>query len=321
MKKFYTVLLILVVSLILNFLLLKNLNNTTELEKIIGDPTQSWLLLKQNNTSCFGRTVENSCIFNKGSPKKIVLIGDSHMGSLSSAFRPIINEGIELTVITGCEFYYGLQKTWHDGRKDCTDLILNNIFEFIKNKKNTLFIFHTRLTVHINNTSVIPNLENKNFQEKYKLIKHDFYFKNNKSNSIDNPEIIAESYVQLLKMLSSDNKFLIIYPVPETIYGLRDKIKKEIRSSRNKVYLNTITDQLFYPRTFFDKRYYKTKNIFDSISEKRIVKFNPTNIFCDTIKCYMWREGKPLYFDHSHISYEGANVIFKLIHPLIKKNL
>ena len=161
MKKFYIVVLILLVSLTLNFLLLKNLNSKAELEKIIGDPTQSWLLLKQNNTSCFGRAVENSCIFNKGSSKKIVLIGDSHMGSLSSAFRPIIDEGIELTVITGCEFYYGLQKTWHNKREDCTDLILNNIFNFIKNKKNTLFIFHTRLTVHINNTSIVPILENK----------------------------------------------------------------------------------------------------------------------------------------------------------------
>ena len=71
MRKFYIVVLILLVSLTLNFLLLKNLNNKAELEEIIGDPTPSWLLLKQNNTSCFGRTIENSCIFNKGSSKKL----------------------------------------------------------------------------------------------------------------------------------------------------------------------------------------------------------------------------------------------------------
>ena len=322
MKKINIVFLFLILSLVLNFYLINNLSKINKLEEIAGSPVQSWLLLKQNEKSCFGRKVEESCVFNKGKQKKIVLIGDSHMASLSSAFTDLIEEDVELTIITGCSFYYGLQKKWYAKREDCTKKIDEDIFNYIKIKEDTLFIFHTRLVPDINHDEVVPDLKNNNDQKKYNLRPYIFYYENEETDSIKNPKIIGESYINLHKFLSSkNNKSLIIYPIPETIFNPREKIKIFLDNLINKKIYNTIFMELNYPKKFFDRRYFNTKKILDNIYADKLYKFDPTELFCDKQKCYMWKNNKLLYYDHSHLSYDGAKLIYNSLYPLIIKLL
>ena len=104
MSKSKLIVIALLISIILNFVLLMIPDkNKSLISNIIGNPEPSWLVLEKNDKSCFARPINKVCIFNKDKNKKIVLIGDSHMASLSSSFRNLANsKKVELTIITGC---------------------------------------------------------------------------------------------------------------------------------------------------------------------------------------------------------------------------
>jgi len=91
--------------------------------------------------------------------------------------------------------------------------------------------------------------------------------------------------------------------VPETAINISDRNSRYWQSKRE-----------ILSEIFIDKRDYISRNVFvvslfESLIADNIVHIRPHNLFCEEAKCFLQRNGVPLYLDDDHLSDNGARLI------------
>ena len=154
------------------------------------------------------------CKFNTSSNKKVYIVGDSHMASLSYDLKNRLVESkfqfISLTNDCGIYFpgFNFINTKTNQIHKICNDRYFNKVKETLLKEKNSIIIFGGRFPVFLSG-SYFDNQEGG--VEGGMLIQR--YFPTALYNTIQ------DSFKNEVIKLSEKNKIILIYPVPEV--GLR----------------------------------------------------------------------------------------------------
>ena len=253
----------------------------------------TFLYLTQDNEVCFARA-KNFCKFGSHE-KQIILLGDSHLGSLAHdlynrtksnySFLPIINAGyFHLRGIKQLNKHSKKINSAYDILRDDIDKILN------KSKDNIIII------------GGVTSLYFYNKRIEGRALHWDNLFVDKKSLKYD-PKVIENAFVNLIKELSINNEVILLYPIPEVGVNLqKKKFENMIR----------VFD---YKYSDFLKQNKEVINFFNSINYPKVQKVYPHKAFCneETNKCSTHDKDNFFFFDGYHPSIEGAKMINSLI--------
>ena len=281
-------------------------------EYLRGNLSETWVLLKnKKKENCF-ENIEG-CNFNNSSNKKVYIIGDSHMASLSFNLKDrIVKSNYQFITSTfgACLFYPGFNIVNNKTLKideNCNESYFQKLKQTLSNDKNSIIIFGGRLPLHLSNyyfDNQEGGLEALEWGAKYVSAK--------KYDTIQN------SFKSEILELSKNNKIILIYPIPEVGWNVPKKILRDtIKSFKN-------TD-LKYITTSFNVYKERTKSSFellDSIQSNNIYRVYPHILFCDTTiqnRCVTHDDKNIFYVDANHPSTKGAEMINDLIMKEIEK--
>jgi hypothetical protein len=276
---------------------------------------QPWMLLKNSDgKSCYENT--EGCKFNNYYNKKIYMIGDSHVASLSFNFKDkVINKNYQFITFTfgDCLYYPGFNLVEVKSMKvskTCNEQYFQKLKETLSEEKNSIIIFGGRLPLHISNyffDNQEGGIEGKWWHKKY--------------ISLGKYDTIQNSFKNELLKLSNNNIIILIYPIPEVGWNPNQKILSQWikRDKLNKVFnLENITTSY----KVYKNRTKTSFELLDSIQENNIYRIYPHTLFCDTIiknRCLSHDDKNIFYADLNHPSTKGAEMINNLIISEIEK--
>ena len=219
---------------------------------------KNWLSLKNaKGESCWSNP--NGCIFNPNSNKKVIITGDSLMGSLMDDLKSKVtdkNYSFRTDVI-GCLYFPDFDrydKVTNQKNLNCTkeyfDLFNLNLE---KNDKN-IIIIGGRYPLHLNNR-FFDNKEGGT--EKGGTEYHQKYVQNGKYKSIN------EAFVNHINIISKNSKIILVYPLPEFGWHVYRKYLNFYKKNKNdnNLLLNNVISTSF---KIYKERTRSTFNLFDS---------------------------------------------------------
>ena len=262
--------------------------------------------------------------YQKENTQKIVLIGDSHAGSLEFNLNKEINNNhfSLFRFPTGMylkDFNYINRKT----KKINKNFIKNNIRieKFLKDNSDLIVIINQRWSMRfletyfdneegykMNSNSITPNyLEPNN-------IKTSFLYERKK--------YIKESLIaQIKNIINQGHKLILVYPVPEMGFNVPKQLKN-----------NYVKDKFFYTQTQLpiltgSYEVYKKRNklifeILDSVQSQNIYRVYPHKLFCNKqieSRCVANDDENIFYYDDDHLSIQGSKFVVDEIMKELEK--
>lgn len=300
-KKIYSFKLIFFI-IFLNFLTLSVIsfiiimNNGFPNRLIVKEKFQTqntYLYLSQNGETCFGRK-NNFCQFGS-SEKKIILLGDSHLASLSfDLYNRVKNQDYKFLPITNPGYFHfrdniSLSVGTKKINYDYIDL-RNRIDEILSSSRNNIIILGGATSLYFYKESIRTNRWQSEYADKNTLIHM--------------PERLEKDFLNMIEDLSKNNDIILIYPTPEI--G-RDLMKKNFKN----IFIKNF--QFYY--SDFLKVNNRTIDLFDKINSSKVRKVYPYKIFCNSFdnKCLTHDQDNYFFFDGFHPSLKGAEMINDLI--------
>jgi peptidoglycan/LPS O-acetylase OafA/YrhL len=273
------------------------------------------LLVEDHGDICFGKSIQ--CRFGSNSDKKIYLIGDSHMASISYGLKEIlVRNNYQLIVSTSGFFCFKGFDVVSLENNEIDKFCINQLDTFRKNlpqEKNSIIIFGGRFPLYLNN-SYFNNFEGgiENQKMKYKYI------------SKDNYSSLSDSFNTEVLRLSKNNKIIIVYPIPEVGWHVPPRLKNLILKDKRLLVKSNFSKEKFVTTSFdvFKERSKSSFKLLDSIQGENIYRVYPHTLFCDTTikdRCVTHDDKNIFYADDDHPSLKGAEMINDLIMKEIEK--
>jgi hypothetical protein len=256
-------------------------------------------------------------------PKKIMLLGDSHAGHLASGLHNIFGENLVVRSFNGCIPFINVDR--YDNRfvpGECVKKINQQISEFESDRNYGLIILSTMGPVYLDGTPFKGKDVARVTGLGVKLIDNKFE---------KNRWIVFETGMRnTLKKISlqTDKKIVFVLDVPEL--GIEDRY---CGSPMKSIYVigtsfgigNEITyERCRQTRVDFNERTNRYHNLIRTVLKDfpNVTLFDPTSLFCDTEWCYGSKDGIKLYRDIDHLSEFGsayvANSLSKVVLDLFK---
>jgi peptidoglycan/LPS O-acetylase OafA/YrhL len=275
------------------------------LGKVLKDSNRIWVT--QNNKKCHSGgggwkqefQLSESCIFEyKKGADYLIAIGDSHAASLSESLRVLAQENnlnfIQLTN-AGCSHIMGLlpQTTICEERS-------KQLVSFLGKYPNSIIIYNSRVPLKLEMEKFDNHEGDK--EANYKPVKLERVKKEFPLRS--------QAFINTLNELKSvSRKLVIVYPVPEQGFKVRDKLYTNdvlIKSKQDLPILST-SYEVFKTRV---KRSYQT---LDKVTGDSVYRVYPEYIFCrESIgRCIASEEDKIYFAGDNHVSRLGSNMIVK----------
>ena len=249
--------------------------------------------LTQNGTPCFGRP-KNFCKFGSHE-KKIILLGDSQLASLSYDLynRTKFNYSF-LPITSGGYFHLRDIKQINKHTKKINsgyDFLRNDIDKILNKSKNNIIIVGGATSLYFYNKRVED-----------RALHWDNLFVDKKYLKFD-PKTIEKDFVNLIKELSINNEVILLYPIPEIGRNLQKKKFKNMVRVFN------------YKYSSFLKQNQEVLNFFNSINNPKVHKVYSYRVFCneETNICSTHDKDNFFFFDGYHPSLKGAEMINDLI--------
>ena len=264
-----------------------------------GDFTFNYL---KNNSGkvCFNNN--EICKFNSDKKKKILLIGDSHFGSISYNLESRVEKYNFIPITSEGYFYF-----------DNTNIVsINNKTKQINDQtKKFNFIVDQELKESKNNIIIFGGSTSLYFYKKRFLNeKNHWDWEFVDANFLKhNPKLLEQVFYNQLKKLTKNNYVILIYPIPE----MGNNFFKNIKSLKSSKY------------TFDDYKRINNEIIdyFDKIDLNNLIKIKPSDVLCDELNnlCPLvdYRNKKLIYSDSLHTSLTGSELINNLIIKEIEK--
>ena len=273
------------------------------------------LLVEDHGDICFGKIIQ--CRFGSNSDKKIYLIGDSHMASLSYSLKEkLVSNNYQLIASTNGIFCFEGFDVISLKNNEIDKFCINQFDTFRKNlpqEKNSIIIFGGRFPLYLNN-SYFNNFEGGIENQKIKFK----YLSKNNYNSL------SVSFNTEVLRLSKNNKIIIVYPIPEVGWHVPPKLKNLILKDKKLLIKSNFSKEKFVTTSFevFKERTKSSFKLLDSIQGENIYRVYPHTLFCDTTikyRCVTHDDQNIFYADDDHPSLKGAEMINDLIMKEIKK--
>ena len=275
-----------------------------------------WILLKNSDGEVCHDSIE-VCKFNTSSDKKVYIIGDSQMGSLTFDLKKRFVESnyqFITSFIGDCLFYPGFDQVEVKTQKiskNCNDSYFQKLKQTLSNDKNSIIIFGGRFPLYLSNY-FFDNQEGGTKRRKW----------NNKFISLGQYNTIQSSFKNEILELSNSNKIILIYPIPEIGWHPPRKIYLDWSNRKNKFSKNYDLEYVTTSHNVYKKRTKSSFELLDSIQGDNIYRVYPHTLFCETIiknRCVTHDDKNIFYFDHNHPSLKGAEMINDLIIRKIEK--
>ena len=258
--------------------------------------------------------------------KKVMLIGDSHMATLSFDLKNKLNKqnfNYMQSIKVGCQFILNLnrvnKKTLRKG--ECNKEFQEKRLDFIKNLESSIIILGGRLP---------PLLEEEMFDNgqggRVGQMRDFLQYQNNELNTLEqrNKAIAKEYNDTINKIVSMGHKVILIYPIPEVGWHVPKKIYRNLPrpfdENKTKKYLNKLNITTDYE--LFKKRTFKSFQLLDTINSENVYRVYPHELFCNSVvneRCITHNKNDILYSDDDHPSKVGAAMINELLINKIKE--
>ena len=313
-----TVLYLLVI--IFSCIIILNNGFKNRVPKILHNSTEKpWNLLKNaDGENCYGVT---KCRFNTTSNRKVFIIGDSHMASLTFDLKNKIIEKnyqfITSTTLGGCLYFPGFSLANLKNKKQiheaCNFEYFENLKEILSKQKDSIIIFGGRYPLYISNF-FFDNKEGGKEKDADSLKWPATYVSNSKYKTIQ------ESFKKEVSKLLKNNKIILIYPIPEVGWNPNNEILSQwIESNFSREFnLKSITTSY----DIYKDRSKLSFDLLDSIKGENVFRVYPHTIFCDELikdRCVAHDDKNIFYSDSNHPSITGAKLINELIINQIQK--
>ena len=285
-----------------------------------------WNVLKdEKGNLCYDRI--RGCIFNKKHNNNIILVGDSHAGSISNELKKKAienNYGFVTSLKKGCNFILNLNRVKKNKLRSeikCDEKMQNQRLEFINEFDSSIVVLLGRLPL------VLEEDRFNNLEGAYEGEMFDFL--QNKDNSLNTKEerqsAIFDNYrFTVQKLIDNGHKIILVYPIPEVGWHVPYKLF----NSMSKNNLSNIKSHLEL-KNFITTSYqvYKDRTnssfkLLDSIKSENVYKVYPHKLFCDTLikgRCITHDNKDIFYADDDHPSLKGSQMINNLIFKEVKK--
>lgn len=232
------------------------------------------------------------CQFSSNSPK-ILIVGDSH--AISFAYSQVLKKNPEIGVIAGngCLPVFGFVGIRGDeiftNRKDVCQRLMIDAEKIAKSIDSIEYVvFVNGGTRYLGQNFKFTDLANN------KLVSSEYAFIHGFINTVAIFEKLGKKVVLTVDAPSIGKK-------PEDCVRIRP-----YRIGDQKLLECTMS------RKDFDSERVEYLNLLSIVfsSSPALLKFDPTNLFCDQITCYGIRGDKFYYFDGEHLGATGSELIF-----------
>ncbi|MDA7704352.1 SGNH hydrolase domain-containing protein [Candidatus Pelagibacter sp.] len=251
----------------------------------------TYLYLEQDNEACFGR------ICNFGSKeKKIILLGDSHLGSLAYDLYDKTKSDYSFLSITSAGYFHlkNINQINKHSKKINIDYdnLRIKIDKILKKSRDNIIILGGATSLYF---------YNKRIEDR--ALHWDNLFVDKKSKK-HNPQVVERAFIDLIDELSKNNEVILLYPIPEIGRNLQKKKFENMVRVFN------------YKYSDFLKQNKEVIEFFDSINKPRVHKVYSYKAFCKKESvplCSTHDKNNFFFYDGYHPSLIGAKMINDLI--------
>jgi peptidoglycan/LPS O-acetylase OafA/YrhL len=266
--------------------------NINFLQKYYSDSQRSGVSTEQ----CQNDSINPCVIINNSNNKKtVVIIGDSHLDTLSKFLfdnSNVFEFNLVISVKNGCPYAIISDP---DNRITCfKEHEEGRVLNFID--KDSIVIYGGRFPRYLNGVDFRSNIGS---------VQDDVEEQNMVLNDIgENIEYFTEKAKALV----------LLYPVPELgIFPLEYYLYEYI----------DINEPIGYEMSYWDEYSYEINKYFDEYNKNNLYKVKTSKYFCDSYvkdKCVASFGKIMFYWDDDHLSYDGASIIGPEILEFIKKS-
>ena len=269
-----------------------------------------------NGENCSDRDPDDTCtIGNVNSEQKLVIIGDSHARVMTEAAQlfsePYDYAFIDMTT-TACPYLPGLNMYSYSNPLDyCDAKLQEKRTNALKQLDPAVVIVHARFSLYLHGNGVnntIGGVEpaksyhigitgTENYDERFILYEESF--KKGIRNLIDN-----------------QHKVIIVGGVPAHGWNpVHRLLTLEATIVDEKLDFEAVNELMKIPRTAVSERNQPiNKIILRTVNEFENVQYiDSVNLFCDEISCSSITKDQILYSNIDHLSFNGAQYLFKVV--------
>ncbi|MCK6263262.1 acyltransferase [Vibrio sp. ZSDE26] len=290
----------------------ERLGPTAKLFKHLNDISQ----FRLDGERCHARTFEKSCTLLNNEGRNIILLGDSHAGTLGrhTYLMSKRNEwGFTQMTHNGCIGFDNVMSV--SGREEleneyCTEQS-KLISKFIDNNENNklTIIFSARIPLYIQGTSF------DNTQGGVEIIEP------HRGMIARNDLSISDNIVNKLSSWASlGHEIVLVYPIPEVGWNVSQLVQKELSQHLLPINKAIAYDNLIIS-TSYDVYQERTKESFTALNRitgNSITRIFPDELFCSHERCHANDSERLFYFDDDHLSTHGASLVIDKIERSIK---
>lgn len=275
-------------------------------------------LHKINNIRCHNQRFEKSCKVGSFDGENLLILGDSHAGSIAKNVYQMANErswSYQNLTPSGClGINTVIRKDKKKGNiiesKRCTEES-EKISKYLENDETPRFtiVFVTRLPLY---------LSGERFDNKTGGIElGDKSWIEPTSKNVTASEEISNK----LNLWSSlGHKLILVYPIPEVGWHVPKLVQKELNKhltlyGKQNAYKNLIISTSY---DLYKSRTSKAFETLDKVNGKNIIRVYPDKVFCPNQgKCVANDKKQLYYYDDDHLSTHGAKLLIEEIARLL----
>ncbi|WP_415265952.1 acyltransferase family protein [Acidovorax sacchari] len=261
----------------------------------------------------------DSCML--GDPRNLqgALLGDSHADAISFELEKELksrNLGFLSLTYSGCPPVEGIYRADTSLANRCFEYNQQTFKFLIDNKNIHYVILSARWTQYLERN------EYDNGEGGIENGEHGFIdvVTNGDKKIHDEPErktLIKQRYrASIEKLLQSEKKVIIIYPIPEVGWDV------PVTQLKKLLFTDKEAEPLTTAYASFKARNESTIATLDSIPEREnLIRVRPDKIFCDTFipgRCVTQIGNQVLYYDDDHLSSKGARLVIEEAMKFVK---
>jgi len=251
------------------------------------------------------------CIFgDTNADENIVLVGDSHSQSISYTLNEwaISNQKRVIWLrMNGCEYLPNLVRNHRPPSVNC-----NNNHEQLLSLIDTLnadVILLHRWTYRMYPVDEIeltmPFRNSFGDIEVEAYVEFSVYKNGNFYTSQAAKTKLLKDYVT--SIANASRRLFLIYPVPETAINI---FERNLYHWQNN---GEVISDIFIKEDDYQTRNEFVLDTFENLASDNIIPIRPRNLLCEESKCFLQRNGIPLYLDDDHLGDTGARLIVNKI--------
>jgi len=227
--------------------------------------------------------------------KNLIIIGDSHLQTLSSELikdDELAEYNIFISLFQGCPFVLSLEN--NKSRANCAKSKKTEEFESIVSSGDTIIIYGGRFPWYFKGDSFETNLG---------TIGDDI--------EPGGRDLLAGIEENIRFLINNSIKLIIIYPIPELGYF-------PLEPYLYKFY--DLNEEITYDVRYWKEYSKEVNNTLDGLINNEIVKIDPEEIFCNRLffnSCTSSFNGNFYYYDDDHLTRDGARLVVNEIFDLV----